>query len=297
MAEILLLMLALVWGTSYGVTKQALLWFPLLGFLTLRFAFTFLLLAPALWSALKNDRRACLQVGLPLGVLLWAIFVCETKGVALTSAANAAFLISLCIVLTPWLEWIFTRRRPDASMLLAALVCCLGTFLLVGGGLGFGAGDAWMLAAAILRALMVCLSQRLLSGSRLSSLAATGLQTGVAASLCALLWWWQGQPLPALPVNPGFWLALAYLVLFCTLFAFFVQNWAARRCSPSRVVVLTGSEPLFGALFASAVLGETLSLQGAIGGGLIFLATLWVSLAGKAGAKPDSRPKPAVAEV
>ena len=42
--------------------------------------------------------------------------------------------------------------------------------------------------------------------------------------------------------------------------------------------MLTGSEPVFGALFAVLWLGERLSLAGWLGGGLIVLAALWTTL-------------------
>ena len=61
--------------------------------------------------------------------------------------------------------------------------------------------------------------------------------------------------------------------------AFYVQNWALSRISPTRVSLLMGSEPLFGALFAVLWLSEELSLQAWIGGLLIVAATLWTSLA------------------
>ena len=86
------------------------------------------------------------------------------------------------------------------------------------------------------------------------------------------------QP-PPLPSAPAFWVGSLYLVLFATLFAFYVQNWALSRISPTRVSLLMGSEPLFGALFAVLWLSEELSLQAWIGGLLIVAATLWTSLA------------------
>ncbi|MDG6754575.1 DMT family transporter, partial [Staphylococcus aureus] len=65
-----------------------------------------------------------------------------------------------------------------------------------------------------------------------------------------------------------------YLVGACTLFAFFAQNYAIKRSSPTRVALLMGSEPAFGALFAWLWLGERISLSGWIGGGLIVTASL-----------------------
>jgi len=80
-----------------------------------------------------------------------------------------------------------------------------------------------------------------------------------------------------LPQSVGFWLAAFYLAFFCTLFALFAQNYGVRHTSSSRVALLTGSEPAFGALFAIIWLGESLSGIQLLGGGLILLASYFAS--------------------
>lgn len=276
-SDLMLLMVALVWGTSYGVAKQALAFYPVLGFLAVRFCLTFLILLPQL----RGEGRKAWAPGLPLGAVMLAIFLCETYGVLLTSASNVAFLISLCVVITPFVEWLLLGRRPDSRLLPAVGLSLLGTWLLSGGvELQFNLGDGLMLLAALLRALLVCLTRRWTADSGVPALALTAVQTGVIGGGSLLL----GSlllpgGLPALPREPAFWIGSLYLVLFATLFAFFVQNWALGRSSPTRVSLLMGSEPLFGALFAVLWLNEQLSLQAWLGGLLIVGATLWTSLA------------------
>ena len=275
-SDLLLLLVAMVWGTSYGVAKQALVFYPVLGFLAARFCITFLLLAPQL----RGAGRAAWRPGLPLGLVLLAIFLCETYGVAHTSASNAAFLISLCVVLTPFVEWLLLGRRPDARLWPAVALSLLGTWLLSGGvEATFNLGDGLLLAAALLRAVQVCLTSRSSIGREVPVLALTAVQTGVVGFGCLLLGLLLPGGLPALPTAPAFWAGTLYLVLFATLFAFFVQNRALGSSSPTRVSLLMGSEPLFGALFAVFWLGEALSFAAWLGGLLIVAATLWASLA------------------
>ena len=274
-SDLLLLLVALVWGTSYGVAKQALDFYPVLGFLAVRFCITFLLLAPQL----RGAGRAALRPGLPSGLVMLAIFLCETYGVAHTSASNAAFLISLCVVFTPFVEWALLGQRPAARLLPAVALSLLGTWLLSGGvALDFGLGDGLMLAAAVVRAFGVCLIRRLTAASQVPPLAFTAVQTGVVGFGCLLIGSLLPGGLPPLPSAPAFWLGSLYLVLFATLFAFYVQNWALGRSSPTRVSLLMGSEPLFGALFAVLWLNEQLSLQAWVGGLLIVAATMWTGL-------------------
>ena len=122
LAELMLFAVALVWGCSYGVAKIALLYYPVLGFLALRFGLTFILLLPSLRQSRRAEVKNAWRIGLPLGLILLAIFLCETYGIAQTSATNAAFLISLCVVLTPLVEWLLLKQAPSAFTLGAVVL-------------------------------------------------------------------------------------------------------------------------------------------------------------------------------
>jgi drug/metabolite transporter (DMT)-like permease len=279
LSDLTLLLVAPVWGTSYGVAKGALAFYPVLGFLAVRFGITFVLLLPTLLRASRQQRRDAWRTGLAPGGLMLGIFLCESFGVAHTLASNAALLISLCVVATPFAEWWLLGQRPAQAMLVFAALSLLGAALLSGGFTGsLGWGDALMLAAAVLRAITVCKTSQLTRHSSAPALALTAVQAGVIASGCLLLALLSTDGLPALPTAASFWQATVYLVLGCTVFAFFAQNWALKHSAPSRVALLTSSEPAFGALFAVFWLGESLSLTGWIGGALIVAAALWTTL-------------------
>ena len=198
---------------------------------------------------------------------------------ALTQASNAAFLISLCVVFTPFAEWWLLRQRPERAMFAFAAVSLLGAALLSGGYTSrWGWGDALMLAAAVLRAITVCQTTRLTRRRNAPVLALTAVQSGVIGVGCLLLALalpGKLPPLPSLTQASAFWWACIYLVAGCTVFAFVAQNWALRHSSPTRVGLLTSSEPAFGALFAVLWLGEHLSVTGWVGGALIVGAALW----------------------
>ncbi|THF56238.1 DMT family transporter [Pseudothauera rhizosphaerae] len=280
--DVLLLAVAVVWGTSYGTAKEALNYYPVLGFLAVRFLLTFLVLSPILLRLPRVDLLKLVRVGGPTGAILLSVFLCETFGVYLTTASNAALLISLCVIFTPFVEWLLLGCRPRRRVFLAALVSLGGTWMLTGGAnvAVLNAGDLLIIGAAVLRACMVTVTRRMTEGLTVSSLSLTAMQAGVVG-VGSLLVALSVLPLQAiaLPDSATFWACTVYLVLFCTVFAFFAQNYAVRRSSPTRVAVLMGSEPLFGALFAVMFVGEQLSALAWFGGGLICAATLWVALA------------------
>jgi len=275
--ELLLLLIAAIWGSSYSVVKIALASYPVAGVIAIRFLMTALLLS-RYWLALPDEqKRTTLVVALPTSLGLLAIFFAETAGVERTTASNAAFLVSLCLLLTPPVEWAWFGKRPAGRLWLAAIVSLFGTWLLTGMGRGnLNHGDLLMLLAALIRAFQTCLTTHLTAGKKVDSMGLTavqGLMVGGGALLIAPR---LADGLPALPSNADFWLAIAYLTLFCTLFAFWAINRALASGSPSKVALLLGSEPLWGALFAAFWLGENVGSQGWLGGLMIACAALWL---------------------
>lgn len=141
-----------------------------------------------------------------------------------------------------------------------------------------------MLGAALLRALMVCCTRRVLAVDGAApvapALAVTAVQSGVVAVGCAVLATLQG-PWPALPSlageplfwgrSPGWWAPARSSPL--------PRTQGLQRSTPTRVALLMGSEPAFGALFAVAVLGEPVGPAAWTGGALIVLRRYWLRCA------------------
>lgn len=91
--ELLLLLVAVVWGMSYGLTKSAIAYTTISVFIIIRFGLTFLILLPIAIRDFKNKKSQNWIVAVPTGVILALIFSFEVYGVSKTSASNAAFLM------------------------------------------------------------------------------------------------------------------------------------------------------------------------------------------------------------
>ncbi len=279
--ECMLLLVAIFWGTSYGLTKDALMYVGVFSFIGIRFGLTFLMLLPVLVRDFKQGKNQDWLRALPTGLVLSGIFVCEVSGVLYTSATNAAVLISLSMILTALAETLINRSRVSASLWLMGMLSCLGVLLLSlhsDFNLSFNLGDGLILLAAVGRAIMVTLTKRMTQNRSITTLSLTAIQSLVVMLMAIIVGWGSGESIawPSLS-QPAFWLITLYLVLMCTLFAFFAQNLAISRTSPTRVALLMGSEPLFGALFAMLWLGESLSLIQWFGALLIIASVMRVS--------------------
>lgn len=279
--ESLLLLVAIFWGTSYGLTKSALAYTSVLVFISIRFSITFLCLLPVVIRDFRRGLNKDWKIAIPTGFILSAIFFCEVFGVSQTSASNAAFLISMSVILTAFAELLINKKKVSNTLWGLTACSVAGVLLLTSEEsveFSLNSGDYFILTAALLRALMVTMTKRFTEGKAITTSTLTSLQSlivALVAIVCAVTY------LPTsefvVPASWEFWLTVIYLVLFCTLFAFYVQNYAVRRTSPTRVSLLMGSEPLFGALFAMAWLQESFTTMQVIGGVLILFSVVVTS--------------------
>ncbi|WP_425246237.1 DMT family transporter [Streptomyces sp. NEAU-NA10] len=275
--DVVLLAVAVVWGSSYLTAKAATDATSVLIVLFLRYALS-AVACVAVVAAARRPRsltRDEIRYGLLLGVTQAAVLVLETYGVAHTSAANAGLIISLTLVLTPLLDRAGRRGGPPARFFLAAGLCVGGVGLLVAGdGLRApGAGDLLMLAAAVVRAAHVVLVGRVTEGRTLRPLHLTAVQSVVGTALFLLP---AAGGLPDLArADAATWAQLVHLALFCSVFAFLAQTWAVQRTSATRASLLLGTEPVWAVLVGIGFGDERLTVLSLLGATLIVAGTYW----------------------
>ncbi|GGS07509.1 hypothetical protein Snoj_11030 [Streptomyces nojiriensis] len=280
-ADLPVLAVAVVWGGSYLAAKGITTTHTVVAVLVLRFALVLPVLVVAGWARLRALRPAQLRGAGLLGLVLGGIFLLETYGVVHTSATNAGLIISLTMIFTPLAEAAVRKQAPSTGFLGAAAVSVAGVVLLTQGA-GFTApslGDLLILGAALARTLHVLLMARIEAVQDADSLSLTTVQLGAAVLVFALLAAAPGTGDSTWAAAAGFgaaeWAGLAFLSVFCTLFAFFVQMWAVRRTSPSRVSLLLGTEPLWAAVAGIVIGGEEPGFLGYAGALLVLVGTAW----------------------
>ncbi|GMA49956.1 hypothetical protein GCM10025857_13130 [Alicyclobacillus contaminans] len=272
-ADISLLLVALIWGTTYVASKDVVSSVPVLEFLGIRFALTTILMLPLTMGAIRSADTTTWITGIVLGLSLFSIFTLETFGVANTSAANAGFIISLFAVMVPIVDSMVYRRRPKIGIFGAVGLSVLGTAMLTLHGYHINTGDFLMLGAALCRAIQMTITKKMTDGRKMDSGALTTMQLGMVAVGSGIVSLFQHPSVAHL--TPSFWLITGYLAVFATMFAFFVQLTMIRRTSPARVAVLMSSEPVFAAACSVLLLGERLSVVSMVGGLCIVVAMLW----------------------
>lgn len=259
-----LVLVTVIWGTTFVVVKEALDTIPVALLLAVRFTLAALLLAWAKW-----DRRA-LVPALVLGLLSFAGFATQTAGLAITSASNAAFITGLSVILTPLVARVWLKRALSARVLLAASVALagLGLMTLRNGFAAVNAGDLLVLVTALTYAMYI-----VYLGEVAGKVRGTSLAMMQHLPMAALAWLWAAPEVGKLASVPiGTYLAILYLAVVATALVAVVQTYAQRVVPAHLAALIFVLEPVFAAGFAMLLIGERLGTLGWLGAGLILVA-------------------------
>ena len=181
------------------------------------------------------------------------------------------------VVATPLFAAVLLRSRIGGLTWVAVLLAVTGLGVLtlgdVGAGLGLGYGEALTLVSALIYALHI-VGLGAWSNAR-DALGMSIVQCIVIAVICT------GAAAPGgivLPQTTADWLSVVYMALFAGAAALLGQTWAQAHLPPTRTAIIMSMEPVFAALFAVLLGGESATLRMLLGGALVLTAMLIVEL-------------------
>lgn len=280
-ARILLLLAAVIWGSSFIVVRNVVDVLPTHWLLFFRFSIGAIVLSAVMARRLKNINRDTVIKGVILGIFLFAFYSVQTLGVSTvalgnqaTTAGKSAFLTGFYCVLVPFFVWIIDKKRPDRYNISSAILCIIGIGFIVlnESASGILIGDLLTLLNAAFTAVYIVLAAKY-SQSR-DEMVLTIIQFVTAAILAfitALIF----EPFPN-TVTLSTWVGILYLAIFCTAMTLGFQNFGQKYAPASSAALLLSLESPFGALFAVLVGGddERLTLHLIIGFILVFIAII-----------------------
>lgn len=279
-AEVLLITITFIWGSTFVIVKGALEDASPIPFLAVRFMAAGLLLFAVLGRG-PLDRDAILP-GLSLGVFLFAGYLGQTWGLLYTTPSKSAFITGFSVVLVP-LILMMGGAKMRAANLVGALLGLAGIyFLVIPSGLGsVNRGDVLTLFGSSSFALHIVLVGRYTKRFPFQHLVPMQV---LAVGIFALV---------ALPVDQvrmlhwtwGLVGALLITAVFATGFAFSVQNWAQQYTPPAHTALIFALEPVFAALTSRVVMGERLGSRGILGAALVLIGMIISEL--KSGTSPS----------
>jgi drug/metabolite transporter (DMT)-like permease len=276
MADLALLVLTLLWGTTFHFVKGVLAVASPGLFLVARFA-----TATATLTVVRLFRRDAPSPGLwrhgtILGALVLAGLVLQTVGLRFTTPARSAFLTGLSVLVVPFVARFAYGRAVRGAAWAGVTLAVAGLALLtrpLGEGLSAEVrlGDALTAACALAFALQIVLTSEWSPRHPLVPFVLAQVAAGLAGTILLL-------PLDPLRLEAAGLPTLAATALFTgvpmTAGAFFVMAWAQRRTTAVRAALIFSLEPVSAALFSHWYGGEALAAADWAGGALVVLGVV-----------------------
>ena len=272
-ADGLLLLTALIWGSAFAVVKNTLDSFPPAAIIAMRDAIATALTAVAVRRHLHRLTRGDVARGALVGLLLSAAYIVQTIGLSYTTASKNAFLTAVYVMLVPFFSMaLFGQRLRKANFVAAALMLLgIGLLSLDGESGGLNVGDFLTLVCGALFAGHIIAVER--CQRRTDAYALIVLQFGFCAvyALAYALVFERGMPLT---FNAGSVGGLLYLAIFSTTIAMSLQNIGQSMAPASHASILLSLESVFGVVFSCLLLGERVTARMLLGFAVIFAALM-----------------------
>jgi len=268
-ADLALLFVTLIWGSTFVAVQEAVGKYPVFGFLAIRFGMATLAMLLLFGRRLKSLGWWGWGAGALIGLLLFAGYTLQTTGLKYTSATKAGLITGLQTVSVPIIAAIWTRRMPKRQILLATAVAVIGLALVsLQGDLSIQRGDLLVLGCAISFGAHITAVGFL--APRTDALGLTIVQIAFVAAASAVASYFEGG-IP-LPMPQDVFNAAAFTGILATALAFGVQNSVSKYTTPTHTGVVFAMEPVFAAIFGYLLMGERLEPRALFGGCMILLA-------------------------
>ena len=273
-ANLLLIIVTIIWGGGFIATSAALECFDPFYVLMIRFVGSAMLSFLIAFPRLRKVEHKTLLKGSVAGVFLFLAFAFQTFGLQYTTASKNAFLITTNVMFVPYIYWMLFHQRPSYRQVIASFLCIggIGLLTLKGSAISFGLGDFFSLICAVFFAFhIIALDWATKSEDVLVINAMQMLIAAVFSTFCALLF-----GAPPLRIGMQAILSALYMIAISTCLAFLLQTAAQKYTSANSASLILSMEALFASIFSFLLLHEKISLFMIFGGILILCSILIV---------------------
>ena len=273
LADGMLVLTALIWGSGFVVMKNTLDSLPPSAIIALRYGVSTVLTAILFRRHLRGVTRADVARGALVGLLLAGAYIVQTIGLQYTTAGKNAFLTTVYVLLVPFASWLLFKEKLSRANFIAAglMLLGIGCLSLDGESGGLNIGDVLTIGCGALYAAHIIAVER--CQKKTDTYALIVLQFGFAAVFAAVnyLLFERELPLAFTGETIG---SLLYLSVFSTTVAMSLQNIGQSMAPSSHASILLSLESVFGTMFSCLLLGEVLTGKRVLGFAVIFAALI-----------------------
>lgn len=287
-ADVSLLLVAFVWGTTFVLVQNAIAFLEPFSFNGVRFFMAAFLLGGWLViferEQLKKINKKLLISGVIMGLFLFIGYAFQTIGLLHTTSSKAGFITGLSVVMVPVFSFMLLKIKPGFNAVIGVSIATAGLYLLtMTDKVSLNIGDAYVLICAVGFALHIIFTGKY--SSKYPALLLTVIQVGTVALLSGIFAFftenWQQAFETGVLIKTNVVTALIVTSLFATALAFFAQTAFQKFTTPTRVALIFAMEPVFAAAAGFMWANERLSFSALTGCLLIFAGMVFAEIPAK----------------
>lgn len=278
-ADVILLVITVVWGASFPLMKMVLAYIPAYAYLSMRFLFASVILVVLFHKNLRKINKHVLLYGSIIGAFMFGGMAFQVIGLYTTSASNSGFITGLNVVMVPIIAAIILKKKPDRASFTGVTIAFAGLFFLSGGlNFNFNYGDFLTFLSAICWAFQIIFIDKFTQTEDAPLLAI--IQIGFIGVVSTGFWLTADMGKPV-EINTTVVFILLFTAVLGTAMAFGGQTIAQKDTTPTHTALILTAEPVFAAIFAMIIpnaqgITEMLSVTKVVGS-LLILSGMLVS--------------------
>jgi len=262
-----LIFIAFIWGSTFPIIKETLLFVDPLSFLFLRFLIASIIILPLI---IRRINRYLAIYGSIVGITLFFGYLTQTVGLEYTTPSMSGLITGLYVILTPILSIFFLKRKMVKTEVILATTAFLGVALMsLSSSSGELIGNILTLFCAISYALQIVLTEKYLKDG--DALQFTFYQLLMVAILSLVF-----HPQVIFSFTkmeiPYVMFSVLFNAVFGSALAIFVMSVAIKNTNSYISALILISEPLFAVLISTLVFRYPINVQTIVGGSLILVS-------------------------
>lgn len=284
-ADISLLFVTLIWGTTFVLVQNAIDSLKPFSFISVRFLIAAVILA--IWlliferKQLNKINRKIILSGMFLGFWLFLGYAAQTIGLLYTTSSKAGFITGLSVVLVPLFSMLLLKQKLRKNAVFGVITATVGLFLLTATDIShINIGDFSVFICAISFAFQIIFTGKYTE--KYPSFLLTIIQI-TTVSLLSLIFSFifedpQTTYRPEVLFSSNVLWALIITSVFATALAFLAQTNFQKYTTTTRVALIFAMEPVFAAITGYVWAHDHLTTGAIAGCLLIFFGMIFAEL-------------------
>ncbi len=267
-STILLVLITLIWGATFAVIKDVLIFIGPVHLIFYRFCIATLVVFLIFVDKIIADRGRALLPGLVIGLIIFIGFLTQTYGLKFTSANKSAFITSMYVIIVPFISLFLEKKRITHWDIIGTIMALAGLYLLTRPeDSHINLGDILTLSCSLAFGFQIVLTNiwtRTYNGE-----VVLFYELFTTALLSSIILFSEDQA--PLVINRRIILSVLYIAILATAFNIYIQNRFQKNVTSVKAAIIYTIEPVFAAIFAYILIGEIFTRTAFFGAALIII--------------------------